>query len=135
MGIVINRDARRVVLTCPSSKSVTVSSSSGTELNVTTNVQRVDVHTPDVPGRTTAMMRAPTTLAVAYGGASGDKSFIHQQLTPSDTWLIVHNLNKYPSVTVVNSAGECVLGKVEYLDENRVVAYFKGAFGGDAYLN
>ena len=32
-------------------------------------------------------------------------TFIYEQCTSSDTWVIIHNLNRYPSVTVVDSAG------------------------------
>ena len=35
-----------------------------------------------------------------------DLNYVHYQDSPQDTWIIQHNLDKYPSVTVVNSAGE-----------------------------
>ena len=46
-----------------------------------------------------------------------------------------HNLNKYPSITVVDSAGSCVVGEVDYKDMNTLTVTFSGAFSGKAFLN
>ena len=40
------------------------------------------------------------------GDIGGDKNYYYTQVTPKDEWIIEHNLGKYPSVTVVSSAGE-----------------------------
>jgi hypothetical protein len=65
----------------------------------------------------------------------GDAAYIHSQLAPSATWTIDHNLHKYPSVTVVDSAGTTVEGEVSYPSIDRVVIQFTATFGGSAYLN
>lgn len=62
-------------------------------------------------------------------------TFIHEQDIPSAEWTIHHNLNTYPSVTVVDSAGTVVIGGVQYVNANTVVISFSGAFSGKAYLN
>lgn len=62
-------------------------------------------------------------------------TYVHQQITPSATWNITHDLYRRPSVTIVNSAGETVWGKVEYLSLSEVVVYFRAPFSGEAYLN
>ncbi len=64
-----------------------------------------------------------------------DKSYVHYQRTSSNSWGIVHNLNKYPSVTVVDSAGSIVIGDILYNDLNTITINFTGAFSGKAYLN
>lgn len=64
-----------------------------------------------------------------------DRTYIHDQSTASDTWTIQHNLGKYPSVTVVDSAGTICEGTVTYMDTNTIVCNFNGAFSGKAYLN
>lgn len=64
-----------------------------------------------------------------------DQTYIHNQSTASAEWTISHNLNKYPSVTVVDSAGTICEGTVTYIDPNTVVCNFNGAFSGTAYLN
>lgn len=63
------------------------------------------------------------------------KTFIFEQGIASDTWQINHNLNKYPSCTIVDSADNVVEGAEKYIDENTIEIYFNGAFKGKAYLN
>ena len=62
-------------------------------------------------------------------------TYIHTQMTPSDTWTIVHNLGKYPTVMVVDSSNSTVVGDIRYLSENSVELTFVGGFAGKAYLN
>lgn len=59
----------------------------------------------------------------------------HTQNSPSTTWTVPHNLDKFPNVTVVDSAGTQVEGTVEYQDSNTVVIHFSAAFSGKAYLS
>ncbi len=61
--------------------------------------------------------------------------YVHNQLAPSATWLIVHNLGHFPSVSIVDSAGTVVFGDISYLDENKIQVSFSGAFSGKAYIN
>lgn len=62
-------------------------------------------------------------------------TFVFEQGIASDTWVIEHNLNKRPSITVVDSADNVVEGAEKYIDENTVEIYFNGSFKGKAYLN
>ena len=66
---------------------------------------------------------------------SGDKTYAHTQGVANATWVITHNLNKRPSITVVDSAEAVVVGQVEYNSDNQVTLTFSGAFSGKAYLN
>lgn len=66
---------------------------------------------------------------------AGDKHYTHIQRVASDVWTVKHNLNKYPSITVVDSAETVVIGDAEYLDLNTVRLTFIGAFAGKAYFN
>lgn len=68
-------------------------------------------------------------------GIVNDKNYIHYQNTASNLWIINHNLNKYPAVNVVDSAGNEVVGDVEYIDVNNLKITFTGAFKGRANLN
>ena len=61
--------------------------------------------------------------------------YTHIQGVASDTWIINHNLNKKPSITIVDSADNVVEGAEKYIDENTIEIYFNGAFKGKAYLN
>ena len=63
------------------------------------------------------------------------QTYIYQQEVVSDRWVITHNLKKFPSVTVVDSAGTSVVGDVQYLNEDTLIVSFNAAFSGTAYLN
>lgn len=64
-----------------------------------------------------------------------DQTYTYTQNTAAAEWHIIHNLNKRPSVTVVDSAGTIVIGEVRYLNLNEIKVFFTGAFSGKAYLN
>ena len=67
--------------------------------------------------------------------ATGDKNYVHTQATPSATWSIQHNLNKFPSVTSVNNSNIKMFGEVTYVDENNLTINFSAGFSGKAYIN
>jgi hypothetical protein len=62
-------------------------------------------------------------------------AFVYEQGEASDTWVIDHDLDKYPSVTVVDSANTVVVGHITYIDRNQLIVRFNGTFKGKAYLN
>lgn len=64
-----------------------------------------------------------------------DGHYVHTQSTAADAWVIAHNLGKYPSVTVFDSAGAQIVGALVYQDENTLTVTFSAAFAGKAYLN
>ena len=63
------------------------------------------------------------------------ETFVHDQIPPAFTWEIVHALNRLPSVTVVDSGGNVVMGDIIYIDENSLSISFTVAFSGKVYLN
>lgn len=66
----------------------------------------------------------------------GDKHYTYTQAIPSDTWIINHNLNKKPSIEVVDSAGNVQIpDEAKVVDNNTVIVKFIAAFAGEAYLN
>lgn len=64
-----------------------------------------------------------------------DKTFEYQQVSPATTWNIPHNLAKFPSITVIDTADTVVTGQYEYIDNNNVTLTFSAGFAGKAYLN
>jgi hypothetical protein len=68
-------------------------------------------------------------------GPSGGESYVHDQAVPAATWVITHNLVRFPAVDIVDSAGTTVVGDVVYDSANQVTITFASAFGGKAYLN
>lgn len=61
--------------------------------------------------------------------------YVFEQGVASDTWEIQHNLNRFPTVTIVDSGENVVTGAITYIDSNNVLIKFNGAFKGKAYLN
>ena len=64
-----------------------------------------------------------------------DKTYIFTQSVASSSWNVRHNLNKYPSVTMVLSTGQKGYGDVTYIDENNLTITFASAESGKAYMN
>lgn len=68
-------------------------------------------------------------------GISSGSTFTFTQVAPSAFWTITHNLNRYPSVEVVDSSGRMVEGDEQYIDGNSLTVSFSAPFAGVAYLN
>lgn len=64
----------------------------------------------------------------------GIQPFTYVQSTPSTTWTIVHGLHTYPSVTVTDSAGNWVIGGIQFNSLNQVTLTFSAPFSGTAVL-
>ena len=67
--------------------------------------------------------------------SAGDKNFVFNQAVASATWTVQHNLNKFPSCTMVLSTGQQGYGDVTFIDENNLTITFAGAESGKAYIN
>ena len=60
--------------------------------------------------------------------------FIHIQPTPSNSWVIDHNMDCHPRVTVIDSGNSQVEGDVTYNTLNKVTIDFGASFSGRAIL-
>ena len=67
--------------------------------------------------------------------SNNDKTFVFNQSVAASTWNIQHNLNKFPSATMVLSTGQKGYGDITYIDENNLTITFAGATSGKAYMN
>ena len=65
----------------------------------------------------------------------GDKNFVYPQDQAANPWVIQHNLNKFPSCTMVLSTGQQGFGDVTFIDENNLTITFASAETGKAYIN
>ena len=73
---------------------------------------------------------------IAHTGTSGSDTFYeHNQNQAVATWIIEHNLNKFPSVTTFDSTGDEVEGIVRHLSKNISQVMFSAAIAGRAFLN
>ena len=68
-------------------------------------------------------------------GKDTDKNYVFVQGVPATTWTIQHNLEKFPSITVIDSGNTVVIGQYTYINNNNVTLTFSAAFAGKAYLN
>lgn len=75
------------------------------------------------------------SLLTYSGSGIVDKTYVFTQAVPATTWSINHNLEKFPSVSVVNSNNILINGEVTYIDNNNVELNFSAGFAGKAYLN
>jgi len=64
-----------------------------------------------------------------------DKNYIHDQGVANITWNITHNLNKYPTVTVVDSGGTEIEGQIQHTNTNNLIITFNASTSGKAYIN
>jgi hypothetical protein len=74
-------------------------------------------------------------LAIYAGLDDGDKTFVYVQASAANPWNISHNLNKFPSVSMVLSTGQAGIADVTYIDENNLTITFSGDESGKAYIN
>jgi hypothetical protein len=106
-----------------------------------TSIVVKDVHNKlvvnDIDGTAVVAKEKGNTVVVTgvIGGVSQDAHFVYTQSSPSAQWVITHNLAKYPSITVVDSAKNVVYGEVLYDSVNQVTLTFAGAFSGEAFFN
>lgn len=63
------------------------------------------------------------------------KTFIFEQGIASAEWEIVHNLNKRPSIQLVDSSGREFEAVKDYISDNQVIIRLDSATTGFAYLN
>ena len=86
----------------------------------------------EIPDITTVVEPAPIVInELPFPSVA----FAYTQQTPSSSWIIKHNLNFHPNVTVVDSAGTIVEGEIQYTDMNNLTLTFASAFSGNAYLS
>ena len=102
---------------------------SDTEVKSTVDVEASGFKTPT--GTSTQYLMADGTV----NSNGGDLTFNHNQGSASANWAITHNLGKFPSVTVVDSANRVVIGEINFINNNSLTVTFTGAFSGKAYLN
>ena len=62
-------------------------------------------------------------------------TFTFTQGAPATVWYVQHDLEKFPSVSVINNNNIIVIGQVEYINKNNLTITFSAAFTGKAYLN
>jgi hypothetical protein len=62
-------------------------------------------------------------------------NYVHDQQVASAAWVVVHNMGKKPSVSIVDTADDEVIGRVVYNSNNQLTISFSSPTSGKAYLN
>ena len=73
-----------------------------------------------------------TTLPVSGGVTLID--FIFTQSIASTTWVINHNLNRHPSVTIMDASNTIIFGDITNTSLNQIILNFSIPVSGSAYL-
>lgn len=74
-------------------------------------------------------------ISTTGSSVGGDVNYVHTQMIATNIWIITHNLGKYPSVTVVDSNNNVVVGDVLYNSDDQITVTFTAIFSGKAFLN
>jgi hypothetical protein len=92
-----------------------------------------------ITGETLTFESANSGLAIAVSNNkltfTAKLGYVFTQSTPAAVWTINHDLNKYPAVSIVDSANDEVIGEVHYTSTSQVVITFSAGFSGKAFLN
>lgn len=67
--------------------------------------------------------------------STATNNYFYEQQRAAKTWEVTHNLNKYPSVTVIDTEGRVAYGEIVYNSLNKVTLSFSAAFSGSVTLN
>ena len=63
------------------------------------------------------------------------ENYVHDQQVASNTWVVIHELDKFPSVSIVNTANQAVVGDITYNTLNQLTITFTSQISGKAYIN
>ena len=65
-------------------------------------------------------------------GVPGGSAFEFEQASPSDTWIINHNLGYEPLVSVLTAGGEEVVAELLHVSDNQVRVLLASPLAGRA---
>lgn len=68
-------------------------------------------------------------------GVDANSNYVHDQIAAATVWNVAHPLNKKPSVMIVDSGDNVVIGDIAYVDNSHITISFTTLFSGKAYLN
>lgn len=115
-------------------------SSSGTTYldisGVNTKIEKqVAENTADIKDLQDVTANHEVRIETLENGGSFDRNYVYEQEVASDTWVITHNLGKFPSVEIVDSAGTRIYPEIQWINNNVCVARMSVPVKGKAYLN
>lgn len=76
----------------------------------------------------------PYNVVLGWVSSGADKYYT-QSFTTATTVVVPHNLSKYPAITIIDSAGDEVVGDVRHDSSNQVTLNFSAPFSGTVTCN
>jgi hypothetical protein len=64
-----------------------------------------------------------------------DTNYVHDQQVAASSCVINHNLGKFASIHIVDTAGDEIIGEVTYNTINQITVTFTSLVSGKAYIN
>ncbi|MFY7886931.1 MAG: hypothetical protein ACOVOV_19015, partial [Dolichospermum sp.] len=98
-------------------------------------IESVDAHGSILQDKFYAIAVYPGFVNPDIDPNVGDKNFVYTQAVASASWNVVHNLDKFPSVSIVDDDNNQVYGSVVYNTVNDLTITFTAPFSGKAYIN
>lgn len=141
--------SKTVEVTKTPNRYITVTQQKNVSTVVQPLEQTLEVHDPGVAGPPNVLSVGtvdvgPTPTITITGTAPSQTlnfvlpqggTYIHNQAVSSSHWVVTHNMGFFPSVSVVDSGGNMVVGDVTYISEDQISIDFSASFGGKAYLS
>jgi len=66
---------------------------------------------------------------------NSSNTFTFTQGSPATVWNVQHDLEKFPSVSVINNNNIVIYGQIDYINNKKLTITFSAALTGKAYLN
>jgi hypothetical protein len=86
-------------------------------------------------GNITGDITAQTDLWSYLSSLINQNNFVFDQQVASAVWVVVHNMGKFPSVSIVDTANDQVEAEVKYNSNNQLTITFTAPIAGKAYIN
>jgi hypothetical protein len=78
---------------------------------------------------------AAAIAAIPGGGGGTGEGVVILHGSASTTWVLTHSLPFQPNVTIVDSAGNVVIGSAHYDSDTQITVTFSAPFSGKAILS
>lgn len=106
------------------------------EVNIQNGYELYEIHDVKITSpQNNQVLSYDSATSLWVNEAMLPETYTYTQGAPASTWNIAHTLNKFPSVSVVDSANNDVIGDVHYTDQSNLTITFSSPFSGKAYLN
>lgn len=70
----------------------------------------------------------------SFMSGGSNSSFEFTQGNPMTSWVVKHDLNKFPNVIILDDLGTVIMGDISYTDTNVLTINFNQPVSGTAYL-